>query len=327
MKTNLIEGTIATLVVALTGAAITPAVHAQSSASTTPIRMIVGVPPGGSLDASARIVAERIQMISKRTVVVENKPGANQIIATKLVEAASPDLNMLLVASQGPMTTNPYFHPQEQLDPIRNLTPLTAYAVAQLVLVVHPSLPMKTAQELIAYAKSKPGELSYSFGTTSFRIATEMLAQQAQIELNPVPYNGAAPAMNAVAGGHVNMSVLDIATALPLINGGRVRPVLTLSPQRSSRLPEVPSTTDVGLSGLDAASWAAFFSSPGLPDGKAAQLQALLGEALRHPEVQERLSKLGYDESPLGDKALVEMIERDTAAALKVIKQARIIAN
>lgn len=292
-----------------------------------PLHLLVGVPPGGSLDASARILAEQLGREFERPVVVVNRPGANQLIATKQLVAARGKPDFLLLASAGPITTNPIFRPNDRVTPGVDLLPISMVGTSPLVLVVRGDSSASTFAQLVSTAKAHPGELTYSFGTSSFRIASELFVRAAGVACRAIPYNGAGPALNAVLRGDVHFAVLDVATTQALVKTGTLRALLVLSPLRSRMLPDIPSTVDVGLPSLEATSWAAIFAPPGLPTQVAGRLAKGVAHVLAEPLIQERLQGLGFDLAPIGPEFLFDSIAADTARSVQVIRQAGITAD
>ena len=291
------------------------------------IRMVLGVPPGGSADATARIVASRMQEVMKRSVIVENRAGANMLIATKLVSGSAPDGSTLLMATAGPMTTNPVFYPKEPVNPLTNLTPISMIVTSPLAVMVNADLPLKSLRELVTYAKANPGQLNYSTGTTSFQIAMEMLMQETGIRLTHVPYGGAAPALNAVAAGQVQLTILDIGTSKALIRAGKLRVLMMLSDKRVKSLPDVPSAVESGFPRLEMDTWVAVFGPPGMPPALVGQLNDAMAKAMDHNEVREKFAAMEFEPLYLTPEQLAERIKKDSATFKEVIERVNLKPN
>ncbi len=300
---------------------------AQSQVGGPPIRFILGVPPGGSLDASARILAARLAELTKRNVVVDNRPGANMLIATKAVSASAPDGNTLLLASAGPITTNPVFYPKESVDPLVNLTPISMIAIASLAVIVHPGVPVKTMKELVEYAKANPNVLNFSTGTTSFQIAMELVMQRTGMRLTHVPYNGAGPALNAVTSGQVQLTVLDVGTAGALIRAGKLRALMVMSDKRLKSLPDVPDARESGYPSLEMETWAALFGPPGMPVGTASRLNEVVTKSLESADIREKFTGMEYEFIFHTPEQLADRIKRESATVKEVIEKANLKPN
>ena len=289
--------------------------------------MVLGVPPGGSADATARIVASRMREVMKRTVIVENRPGANMLIATKLVSGSAPDGSTLLMATAGPITTNPLFYPKEPVNPLKNLTPISMIVTTPLALMANADLPLKSIKDLIAYAKANPGKLNYSTGTTSFQIAMEMLMHETGIRLTHVPYNGAAPALNAVAGGQVQLTILDIGTSKALIRAGKLHVLMMLSDKRVKSLPDAPSAVEFGYPKLVMDTWVAVFGPPEMAPSLVSQYNEAIARAMCNPDVREKFAVMEFEPLYLTKDQLAERIKRDTATFQEVIERSSLKPN
>lgn len=299
--------------------------HAQTGGAT--LSLVVGVAPGGSLDLVARILAERLTGILKRPVIVENKPGANMLIATKLVAGSAPDGNTLFIATVGPITTNPVFFPKDPVDPLTNLTPVNLMAVGRLAVFVNAGLPARTISELVAQAKQRPGALNFSTGTTTFQVATEMLMEEAGIQLTRIPFNGTAPALTALVAGHVDLAILDVGVALPQLRAGKLRALMVLSEQRSDTVPQVPSAKEAGFPKLEVETWIAAFGPPGLPPEMVNRLNAAIGESLDNRQVRERLAGIDFEVVSYSPEKTIDRIKKDGRAFRSVIEKTGMKAN
>lgn len=300
---------------------------AQGSGDKSPMRLVIGVPPGGSLDTAARILAELLPARLNRTVIVENRPGANQVIATKQVVASRGKLDMLLMGSSGPIVTNPIFFANERVDPLQDLVPLSLVAASQFVVLVRSDSPHKTIGDFIARARSNPGGLTYSYGTTSFRIAAEMFMSAAGVELRAIPYNGAGPALNSVMAGDVDMSILDVSSSSALIKGGKLRPLMVLSTERDPQIPDVPSASDAGLKDLDVSTWSAVLAPAGVPEEELKAVERAIVEILSDPATKERMERAGLTRATIGPAALRARIVQDRDRSAEVIRRAKLTIN
>jgi tripartite-type tricarboxylate transporter receptor subunit TctC len=253
---------------ALAAAAALPAAHAQTPAfPSKPITIIVPYAPGGTNDILARAVATRMTTTMGQPVVVENRPGASGNVGAQFVARSSPDGYTVLTAPSGILAISKWVYPHLQYDPERDFAPITLAGRVPNVLLVHPSVPATTMQELVQYARGNPNRLSFaSMGSgTSGHLSGEMFKMLAGLELQHIPYKGSAPALNDLLGGHVHMMFDNLPTALPLVKGGKLRAFAVTSATRSPLLPDVPTLAEAGVPGFDATAWFGFVAPAGTP--------------------------------------------------------------
>jgi tripartite-type tricarboxylate transporter receptor subunit TctC len=275
-------------------AVLSPA-HAQSWPSR-PITMIVPFPPGPALDQVARLVAGKIAGPLGQSIVIENRTGANGAIGSNSVARAAPDGYTLLAATAGTHVTAPYLVKSLPYDPIKDFTPLVAAVEPVTCLAIHPSLPVNSVQELIAYAKARPNELSYgSSGVGSvFHLMGELFNETAGVKIKHVPYRGVAPAMQDVIGGHIPMVFISVANADAAARAGQVKILAVLEPARYPKLRDVPSMSEIIPGFRKPSSWFGFFGPSGLPEPIAARLNAEMNKALKEPDVMQSFDTNGY---------------------------------
>ena len=251
---------------ALLGAAVTCAPASAQDYPTKPITLVVPFPAGGGNDALARLVAEKMSRALDRQVVVENRGGAGGTIATRAVAKTVPDGYTILLSYTGTLAINPSLYPNAGYDPRKDFAPIGLIGSLPSVLVVHPSLPVHSVVELIAYAKANPGKVNYAFvpGTVG-HIATELFAKTAGIELTKIPYKGNGDALGNLIGGHVSMMVLAIVPIIGNVKAGTLRALAVTSGERSALLPDVPPIADPGLPGFAAVIRYGLAAPPGTP--------------------------------------------------------------
>lgn len=291
-----------------------------------PVRIIVPAAPGGGADIIARLIGQQLGKSLGQTFLVDNRPGAANIVGTEVVAKAQPDGYTLIVNTAGPMSINPLIYAKLPYDAMKDFAPVSNVADTAFVLVVHPSLPAKSVAGLIALAKAKPGQLAYaSWGRGSANhLGTELFMMMSQVKLLHVPYKGSGAAMPDVIAGNVPIFFDTIASAVPQIRAGRLRPLGVSSLKRSPAIPDVPTIAESGLDGFDAGSWFGFFAPAKTPREIVTKLHGEIIKALKLPEVQERLATLGLD--PVGNTPAQfdEQIRRDLAKWSKVVKAAGI---
>ena len=264
-----------------------------------PVRLVVGFPPGGGNDIIARLVGAKLQEAWGQSVVIDNKPGANAIIATEFVAKSAPDGYTLLVGASGAMTFNPGLYDKLPYDPVRDFAPVTMLGSFPLVLGINAGLPAQSVSELIALAKASPGKLNYGAGSTPFRLAAEMFKSQAGVSINHIPYKGSAAAITAVMGNDVQLTFVDLPPAMAQIKGGRLRALAVTSRTRAAVLPEVPTMVEAGLPQYEVVLWTSLFAPAATPRPVLDALHAQTVKALQAPDVRERMAALGTD--PVGN--------------------------
>ena len=291
-----------------------------------PIRIVVGFPPGGGNDIIARIVGAKMQETWGQPVVIDNKPGANSIIATEFVAKSAPDGYTLLVNATGGMSVNPVLYPKLSYDTLKDFVPISMVGSFPLVLVVHPSLPANSVQELVAYARANPGKLNYAAGSTAFQVASEMFKQMASVDIHHIPYKGSAASISAVMAGDVQMTIVDSPPLMPQIKSGRVRGLAVTSAKRAAAMPDFPAIAE-SFPGYDMSLWIGVFAPAGTPADIAAKLNAEVARIVRLPDVRDKLDNMGVE--PLGNTSeqMTEWIRGELTRFGAVIKAANIKAE
>src|SRR6476661_9220720 len=265
-----------------------------------PITLVVPFPAGPALDLVARQVGARIASPLGQPVVIENRTGANGTIGSNGVARSAPDGYTLLAATAGTHVTAVHLMKSLPYDPVKDFTPIIAAVEPVTCLAVAASLPVNSVAELIAYAKAHPDELSYgSSGVGSvFHLMGELFNETAGVRIKHVPYRGVAPAMQDVAGGHIAMTFISVSNALPAMQQGKAKVLAMLEPARYSRLPNVPSMSEIIPAFRKPSSWFGFFGPPGLPQPIVTRLNTEMAKALREPELVQNFEANGY--APIG---------------------------
>lgn len=278
-----------------------------------PVRLLVGFAPGGTNDILARAIAPNFGDALGATVVVENKPGANGVLAGSAVAQAAPDGHTLLFTFAGTMTQNPHTMLNQPYDVFKDFTPIGTVAVGPQVLLAWSGLPVHDVRELVAYAKANPGKLSISSsGTgTSTHVYAEILMRRAGIELLHVPYKGAGDAARDLSSGVVQLTFTGAPTAVQLLASGRVRALGVTAPQRSAVLPDIPTMTEQGVPGLDLQGWQGIFGPAHMPPAVVKALNDALAKALAEPDLKARVAKTLWEARASTPAELGRMVERD----------------
>jgi tripartite-type tricarboxylate transporter receptor subunit TctC len=261
-----------------------------------PIAMVVPFPPGPALDLVTRLVAEKIAGPLGQPVVIENRTGANGTIGAHAVARAAPDGYTLLAATAGTHVTAPHLMKNLSYDPIKDFTPIIAAVEPVTCLAVSASLPVNSVPELIAYAKAHPDELSFgSSGVGSvFHLMGELFNATAGVKIKHVPYRGVAPAMQDLIGGHIPMVFIAVANAEGAAQAGQVKILAMLEPSRFSKMPDVPSMSEIIPAFRKPSSWFGFFGPANLPSPIVTRLNAEMSKALGEPEIVQKFAANGY---------------------------------
>lgn len=269
--------------------------HAQTF-PTKPIRIIVPFAPGGGTDIIARLIAQKLADAWGHQVVVDNRAGGGTVIGTELVAKSAADGYTLLLTAN-PHTTNAALNHKLPYDTLRDFAPVTMVASAPLIIVVHPSLPARSINELIAVAKARPRQLSYGSSGNGGpqHIAGELFKSMSGIDMLHIPYKGSAPATTDLLGGQVQVGFASMLTVLPFVKAGRLRPLAVTSIRRSAIMPDLPSVDESGLPGYEATTWYGVFAPAGAPRVVVTALNAEIARALKLPEIKDRLAKEGSD--------------------------------
>lgn len=260
-----------------------------------PITFVVPYPAGGASDIFARLIGERLQASLKQPVVVENKAGANGIIAYQYVAKAPADGYTILMANIGPSAINPSLYKKLPYDAIKDFAPITMVSWVPLVVVANPSLGVSTVPELIAKAKAAPGELSYGVSGigTAGHLAMELFKSHAGVDIKPINYKGDTPALADTIAGHVQVMMATVVAAAPHIAAGRLKALAVTTPKRLEASPNIPTVAESGMPGFEAVSWGGVLAPAGTPRPVIELLNAEIGKALKTPSVKQRFEEAG----------------------------------
>ena len=292
---------------------------------TRPIRFVVPLPPGGSPDLTARTISSGLSGPWQQQIVVDNRPGAHHNLAAEIVARSNPDGYTWLLTTDNILTVNPHIE-KVSFDPFKDFTPVTQHARILFLLVVHPSVPAKSVQELVALAKARPGALNYgSSGNGSPQhLGTSMLQYYAGIQMLHVPYKGAAPAINDLLPGRIQVWIGAANSLLPHIKDGRVRLLAAASSKRSPLLPETPTIAESGYPGYALDIWLGVTMPAKVPAPIVAKVSAGIAQVLNVPEVKAKLAPQGVDIETSSPQALARLIRADYERWGKIIKAAGI---
>ena len=285
-----------------------------------PVRLVVPSSPGGGTDILARVLAQKMSESLGQQFVVENRPGAGQVIGIEAVARAAPDGYTLLMAASA-IVINEVIYAKPPYATLRDFAPVTLAASLPNILVVHPALPVKSVRELIALAKTRPGQLNYSSAGsgTSPHLSMELFRLMAGITLTHIPYKGTGPATVDLIAGQVQLSMPNVLTALPQIKGGKLRPLGVTSARRATGLPDIPAIAET-LPGYEAIQWYGLLAPAGTPREIVARAQAEIARILLLPEMKERLAADGADAVGNRPEEFAAYIRAELAKWGKVVK-------
>lgn len=329
MRSRLIQWT-SLILSALMASMMGPTGFAQTTDyPNKPIKVVVTFPPGGSSDAIIRILSTRLNDKLGHPLVLENRPGAGGNIGLSAVAKAAPDGYMLGVGAAGGLTANSSLYPQMPFDVAKDFAPITMLASIPFVLVGHPSVPADNIQQLIALAKSQPGKVSIGHGGngTAMHLSTALFTQMADIKLIEVPYRGSGPAAMDTLSGQIQLSVTDLAAALPHIKAGKLKAFAVTSPKRLSNLPDVPTLSESGLTGYDSTGWFGLVAPTGTPPQIIQRLHSEFTAALNDESIKSQMRQNGMEPIATSIEGFDSYIKSETQKWAKVIKQANIKLN
>jgi tripartite-type tricarboxylate transporter receptor subunit TctC len=287
-----------TLLRALAAASLALLSFAASAQDKPPLRILVGFPPGGSADVIARLVGDALRD-DFSPVTVENRPGAGGRIALTVVKNAKPDGQTVIILPSGPMVLFPHVYKKLDYDPVKDFTPVSLLAHFQFGMVSGPASNVKTVQEMLARAKTDPKGATYGspgLGTLPHFMGV-MVEQATGVPMTHVPFQGGAPANNALVGGHIGYKFDVVSETAELHNAGKVRIIAVTGGKRDPQVPQVPTLKESGVD-MEATAWFAMYAPAGLAPDALARLERAVGASMKKPAMQERMVKLGYD--PVG---------------------------
>jgi tripartite-type tricarboxylate transporter receptor subunit TctC len=288
------------------------------------VKIIVPTAPGGAIDTTARVVAEKLQAKWGKPVVIENKPGAAMRIGAELAAKSPADGYTLLVAHDGTMAMNPVVYPDLPYDPVKDFAPVALISSIPEVIMVNKSVPAHSLQELIALAKKEPGKLNHATGGTATLLSLELLKAMAGIDIISVKYNGGAPAVRAVIGGEVQVIIADISTGGPGLQSNNVRPLAVTTLQRVKQYPNLPTFDQSGVKGYDVQTWMGMFAPAKTPKDVLAKIEADMKEAVGSADVRDRLEKIGMTVRSGTAAEMKQVLATDIAKWGKLVRERNI---
>jgi tripartite-type tricarboxylate transporter receptor subunit TctC len=307
--------------------ALAAAAGAQAQAyPNRPIRFVIPYPPGGASDVTARTLGAKLSESLGQPVVIENRPGANGIIALENVAKSPPDGYTLLMANLGPNAINAAIYSKLPYDSIKDFTPIILTTLVPQILVVNPGLPVTSVRELIAMAKAQPGKITFASAGNgaSNHLSGELFRSMAGIDITHVPYKGDTPAMTDVIAGQVTMMFPTAIAATPHVKGGRLRALAVSSMKRVGSMPDLPTVDEAGVPGFEAVSWGGVMGPGSMPRDIVNKLNAEFARILKLPDVSEKLSGLGAEVVASTPEEFARYLQAEIAKWGKVARDANV---
>lgn len=322
MKTSLSCGLLTCALLAHGSAALGQAYPSK------PVRFLSGQPPGGATDFFARMVAQKLNETWKQSVIIEHRPGASGSIAVDLTAKSPPDGHTLVFVTAGQIVINPHLM-KLSYDPLADLAPVAFLVHTCMLLVTHPSVPAKSAKDLIALAKAQPGKLNVGSGGngSATHLAAELLMSLTGARLTHIPFKGAGPSMLALVTGDIDLTFGSVPATLSQAKAGRVRALGVSTTKRTRAWPELPTLAESGAPGFEMSSWYAFYGPAALPKDLVARLHADIGRVAAQPEFQERLANQGAEHEPMTLERFAQFMRTEHARWGKVIRERNIRAQ
>lgn len=315
-----------TLLAALATMAASPAAQAQATWPTRPVKLLVGFPPGGGIDFTARAVQAGLEAALGQPLVIEYKPGAGGVLAATELTRAAPDGYTLLVANTGPFAIAPYLQAKMPYDPVKQFTYVGQIAEAGYIAATRVDHPARTLKEFVDWARANAGKANFASGGigSSTHLNGELLNSVAGIELLHVPYKGSAPAVTDLIGGQTHLLIDAGTVLLPQIKGGKLKALAVTGSRRDPNLPDVPTVREQGLAGVEALGFQGLVGPAGLPAPVVERLSAALRQVLGQPDVKARFAGAGSDVQPRGPAEFAAYVKGEADKWSAVIRQRKI---
>jgi tripartite-type tricarboxylate transporter receptor subunit TctC len=312
-------------IVALLAAATGAGALAQTFPAK-PVRIVVAFPPGGGTDIVARLLAPKLTEAWAQQVIVDNRAGASGVIGTEFAARSAPDGHTLFMGTLGNLAVNPHLIAKMPVDPLRDFAPVTQVVAVHFVMVAHPSLPARNVDELIALARSRPGEINYSSSGGAPHLAGELFKNMARVSLVHVPYKGSSPSFQDLLGGQVSLTFDSLVQALPYIRDKRLIALAVLGAARSPLLPEVPTVAE-SLPGYELTNWFGLVAPAAVPRAIVGRIHADVIKVLQDPGVSEKLAAMGATAVGNTPEQFGAAMRADSEKWAKLIREANIRAE
>ena len=287
-----------------------------------PVKLVVPFPPGGSLDITGRLLAQRLSEMWGQSVVVENKPGAGGNIGADMVAKSPPDGYTILMGALSTHAVNPNLYTKMPYDAAKDFVPITLIATTPNVLVVNASSPVNNVKEFIVYTKANPGKLSFGSGSngSAGHLAGELYKVETGTDSVHIPFKGGAPATQALLAGDTQFMFDNLANAMAQVKAGKLKALAVTTAQRSKLVPDLPTMAEAGLPGFDIATWYGLFAPAGTPPAIVAKWNADVTKILTTPDVRDKLLADGAEPAPNSPEQFAQMIARELTKYARIVK-------
>jgi tripartite-type tricarboxylate transporter receptor subunit TctC len=308
--------------------ALAPGAAVAQAFPVKPVRFLAGQPPGGATDLFARMVAQKLTEGWKQQVIVEHRTGAAGMIAAEVTSKSPPDGHTLLFSTAGQIVMNPHLM-KVSIDPLADLAPVAFLVHTSMLLVTHPSVPARTAKDLLAIARAQPGRLNHGSGGvgSSTHLAAELFKSVTRTSMTHVPFKGAGPSVLGVMGGEIDFTFGSVPSTLQHVKSGRLRALGISTAKRSPVVPDLPTLSESGAPGYVMTSWYAFFGPAAMPKATVSRIHADIARVAAEPDFQERLAGEGAETDPMTLERFARFTRDESARWAKVIRAANIVAN
>ncbi len=294
---------------------------------TRPITLVLPFAAGSGTDTTTRIISRHLADALGQQFIVDNKPGANGMIAATYVARAQPDGYTLFVTTNTTHSANPYLLKTLTYDPVKDFTAIARTGDLPFMLIINPQVPAKNVQELVAYAKANPGKLTYASGSSSSSVSGATFAKQAGIDLLHVPYKSSPPALSDVLGGRITMMFIDVLTGLPHVKSGDLKALAVTTKKRSALVPDLPSMEEAGVPNFDITSWQGYFAPAGTPKDIIVRVNAEIQKIIGKPEIKAELATRGMDAFSSSPEEMEKFVKDQLVLWERLVKDAGIEAQ
>jgi tripartite-type tricarboxylate transporter receptor subunit TctC len=291
---------------------------------TRPIHLVVGAPVGSGMDVAVRLLAEKMQEQLGQPLVVENRAGADGILAAQRVALAAPDGYTLLPSTTSQLSVNPALRDDLPYDPLRSFEAIGMFARVQLVLVVNASVPVNSVSELIAYARTNPGALDYGSGSSIFMFATEVLKSLTGTDMRQIPYSGVPAVVQALVAGDIDVGIVNTTPSLAHIRSGKLKALAIMGPNREPLLPDIPTIAEAGVAGYELGVWLGMFAPAGTPAPIIAQLNDAMLRSIRSSDLRQKLLASGSTPASSTARALEQTVVREIELFKRLAKHTNV---
>ena len=287
-----------------------------------PVKLVIPFPPGGSLDAAGRAIADKLTQMWGQSVVVDNKPGAGGNIGADFVAKSAPDGYTVVMGALSTHAVNPSLYPKMPYDAVKDFAPISLVAITPNVLVVNPSLPVNSVKDLIAYAKANPGKLSFGSGSngSAGHLAGELFKVDTGTDMVHIPFKGGAPALQALLAGDTQLMFDNLANSMQQVKAGKLKALAVTTEKRSALVPDLPTMAESGVPGFDISTWFGIMAPAGTPPDVIAKWNTDLVKVLNSPDMRERMTAQGAEAAPDTPAEFSAFIARELAKYARIVK-------